>query len=171
MLQEAVGWKGSEENRKFIQAIALPRAEGMEFVKTLETIANQLHDLEVEKRKLLNKPSRFGRAPIKYTEEGGEMIFRFQRREADGPPLVIKADGTVSKAPIAKNTGVKIAYDAVPYVMNDVFGISLKMLGIKTSTITMTVEQALDLFDDEPVVPTSKPVATKKEDTDISDLF
>ena len=174
VLKEPIGWKGAETNRKYIQLVAIPRVEGAEFIKKLEAESDRLYAEEVEKAAARGKSTRFGRTPLNYKEEGDEITIKFNRREQDGPPVVVDSNGTEVTGPISKDTGVQVALELRPYVMNNTFGVSLKMLAIKTSKLEMTASDAADLFGDSPAPKSAaakKAPAAKAAVEDVSDLF
>lgn len=173
VLNEAVGWKGAETNRKFIQMVAFSRREGAELLQQLNDLSDKLFATEVERAKAKGQSGRFGRTPINYKDEGGEIVIKFQRREEDGPPVVVDSSNNKVQGRIEKNTGVQVAYEVRPYVMNNTFGISLKLLAIKTAKLEMTANDVADLFgeaEDKPVKAAPKKAASFPEE-DPMDLF
>lgn len=170
VLNEAVGWKGAETNKKFIQRIAFSKADGEAVLSLLKAEAERLFAMEVEKAKAKGQSGRMAQAPINYREDGGEILITFQRKEEDGPPTVLDADNKVVTTRVPRDAGVQAAYTVRPYVMNNTFGISLALQAVKVATTSMSVEAAAALFGDDIPTPKPGPKAAAKED-DINDLF
>ena len=168
VLNEALGWKGAETNRKFIQRVAFSKEVGEVLVKEIQAEAERLFAVEVERAKAKGQPGRFAQAPINYREDGGEILLTFNRREVDGPPVAVDSSNKALSTQVPRDAGVQVAYEILPYVMNNTFGITLKMLAVKVTSATMSVEAAAALFGgvEEAPVKTSLP-----KEEDINDLF
>lgn len=168
VLREARGFKGAEENKKFSIELLLPRDVGLKFVDELQVEANKLHAKELETAKARGKNVRYAPPMINYSETDTGMIrLSFKRGEALGAPGVIDENREPYTGLIRRETSVRIAYRVKPYVMANVFGVTLELLAVQVMTPAAAQLDPAALFGGTP----SPKVEKKKEEVIVSDLF
>jgi len=161
-LKEPRGFKGEETKRTYAIDVILTPEEADKFVAGNEDVVNKLHAETIEREKAKGKKVLV-RKPIstKDTPEGMVRI-TFKRKEEDKAPMVLGPDREPYVSFLKRGAKVKIAYDLVPYVMQGVFGVSLKLIAVQVLEEELSAVDAAKLFeDDRPglMQATAKPAA------------
>lgn len=165
-LREARGFKGAEENKKYSIELFLSAKEGMALVDELQVEANKLHAKELESAKARGKNVRYAPPIINYTEtEDGRVRLTFKRAEVAGMPGVIDEDRQKYTGYVRRDAPVKVAFRLKPYVMANVFGVTLELLAVQVMGADSVAMDPSTLFGAAP----AKPKAPKE--TPVTDLF
>ena len=168
VVKEARGFKGSDENKQFSQGLILDTSVGEGFLQEIQAEANRLHAKELENAKARGKSVRYAQPVINYKDtDDGRMLFTFKRREIEGAPPVLDATNKPFSGYITREHKLQIAFELRPYVMANIFGVTLKLLAIKVMDSQLTEESAANLFGAAPTAP--KPAT--KPTSSIEDLF
>lgn len=166
-LREPRGFKGEETKRTYGMDLLLTVEEAEKFLADNEEAVNKLHAEMIEREKARGKKVLV-RKPIntKDTPEGMVKI-AFKRKEEDKAPMVLSADNEPYTSFLKRGAKVKIAYDLTPYVMQGVFGVSLKLIAVQVLEEELNAVDVAKLFDDDrpagSMVAAAKPVAAAKD--------
>lgn len=167
-LTEARGFKGSDENKSFSMEALFSREEGLAFVDMLQEKANKLHAKELERAKASGKSVRYALPVINYKEmDDGRIKLTFKRREADKQPPVVGPDNQPLNGFIRRDNAVQVAFRLRPYVMANVFGVTLQLLGVKLIDSVVAPASIEDLFGPAGETKKTAPAA----EVNVNDLF
>lgn len=145
-LTEARGFKGEDTKKTFGMELVLTQAEADALLKTLEPIVDKLYAEKVESEKargrkiVVRKP-----VSLKDTPEG-ELKITFKRKEEEGAPPVVTKDGSDHGSFVKRGTRIKVAFEPVPYVMQGVFGVSMKLRGVQVLDEVMRPADLMEIF-------------------------
>lgn len=166
--KEARGFKGAEENKTFSVEFIMDKEEGLKFIEELQVEANKLHAKEIEIAKSRGKSVRYAPPIINYKDlDDGRVKMTFKRRELDGPPPIIDLDNKEFKGFIRRENKIQVAYRIRPYVMANVFGVTLQLLAVKVLDNTLTADDVVGIFGGKKAAAERKP----EEKIDVNDLF
>lgn len=164
-LTEARGFKGSDENKTFSMEGIFTREAGLAFVDMLQEKANKLHAQEIERSKAKGKSVRYALPIINYKElDDGRIRLAFKRREDAKPPVAVDKDNQPLTGFVRRDSAIEIAFSIKPYVMANVFGVTLQLLGVKVLDTSVSPATIEDLFGTAPTPKATKQVA-------VEDLF
>lgn len=167
-VKEAAGFKGSDENKRFSQGLVLSIDEGPVFIDKLQEMYNKLHAKEIETQKARGRSVRYALPVVNYKElNDGSFSIDFKRREEEGAPPVIDADGKPYTGLIKREHKIQVAYDLKPYVMGATFGVALKLLAVKVVETQVSVDDVASIFG---ISKSTKKTAPAKP-VDVKDLF
>lgn len=164
-VDQARGFKGAEEQKKYSQELLLPREEGLKFLQDLTDAAGPIRDKMYERAKASGKPVRATPVDIPYKELGDSLAFSFRRKEQDGAPMIVDQHNNPYTGKIWRHQNtVQVAFEITPYTIQNKISFTLKLLGVK---VLGGDNQALtDLFG----APT-KPAEEPKKPESPADLF
>lgn len=141
---------------KYSITLEMDVAEGEKFLAVLEKEAATLIKDRIMREKEAGNTTRLSARPIAINEKAGKMRFSFSRKENEGPPAVVDADGRALTTFVRSGSEVTVAYNLVPYVIGNMVGTRLLLNGVqvikmaagsgKSSPKPMTVEEAAKFF-------------------------
>lgn len=167
-LDQARGFKGSDENKAYNIELIFDKTTGTKIVEELTVLHDKLLAAEIEKLKAKGKPARLGAAGVAFREIEGGIKLNFKRKETDGKAIIIDLDGKQVQGGVRRGGAASVAYEVRPYVMGTAFGITLKLLGVKLET----ADERQDVEDLFGVKVDTKPTEEVKKTIDkVTDLF
>lgn len=161
-LREARGFKGEETNKTYGIDVILTLQEADALVKATAPIIEKLHAEKVESEKakgrkvLVSKPLSLKDTP------DGKLRITFKRKEDDKAPMVVGKDREPYQSFLKRGSRVKVAFDLVPYVMQGVFGVSMKLIGVQVLEEELSPDDLSALFGGDEA-PETKPKTEPKD--------